>query len=306
MMTQTITAPPPIAHNKDFSVTHGHIEVIAPYVRRVVAPNASPFTFTGTGTYLVGDQCRTVVIDPGPDLPSHIDILIETLKETSEVLYAITHTHRDHSPATGALKEALGGISYAYGPHGGGSRTAVTEEAADWDFVPDVTLADGDRIEGEDWTLMAVHTPGHTSNHMCFYLPEQKALFSGDHVMGWATSVVIPPNGDMAQYKNSLRRVLDLDLEVVWPTHGAPILEPLPYIQSLLNHRIHRENQILAVLETAPHLLEDMVKEIYADIPSYMHPAAAQSLYAHLLHMIEVGTVKVKGPPSHESLFRRG
>lgn len=290
--------------NKDFQVEPGQVQTIAPFVRRIVANNPSPFTFTGTGTFLVGTGPETVVIDPGPDIADHIDILTSLLEDCPNPRYLITHTHRDHSPATAVLKQKLGGISYGFGPHTSEVAVEALEEGADREFVPDQTLKTNDCIEGTGWTLQAIHTPGHTSNHLCFYMPQNKALFSGDHVMGWSSTLIAPPDGHMGQYKTSLRQLFDLDLEVIWPSHGAPITHPKAFVQDLLDHRIAREEQILALLSTGPMWIEDIVADIYADKPSFIRPAATLSILAHLQHMVEVGTVSTKGAATKESHYR--
>ena len=186
---------------------------MTPLIRRVVARNPSPFTFKGTGTYIVGHG-KVAVIDPGPDISAHVEALLAALRGETVTHILVTHTHLDHSPAAAAIKQATGAKTYGFGPHGSGrdeDRTGVggvTEEGGDRDFVPDVVMRDGDAVAGPGWRLAAVHTPGHTSNHLCFALPQERTLFSGDHVMGWSTSVIAPPDGDMAAYMRSLDKLL--------------------------------------------------------------------------------------------------
>ena len=197
-----------IPFRREFSFEYGRLERVAPGVRRIVARNPSPFTFRGTGTYVVGDG-EVAVIDPGPDLDEHVAALLAGLSGEQVTHILITHTHRDHSPAAAALKAATGASTYGFGPHAGGKRgDPAVEEGGDWDFAPDVTVHDGDPIAGSGWRFEAVHTPGHTSNHLCFALPDQGILFSGDHVMGWSTSVIAPPDGDMSAYMASLDKLL--------------------------------------------------------------------------------------------------
>ena len=192
--------PVEIPFRRDFAFEYGRLEPVAPMIRRIVARNPSPFTFKGTGTYVVGNG-DVAVIDPGPDIAEHVDALVAGLSGERVTHILITHTHRDHSPAARALQAATGAPTYGFGPHAGGKRgDPAVEEGGDWDFAPDVTLRDGDRVAGKGWTFEAVHTPGHTSNHLCFALADAGVLFSGDHVMGWSTSVIAPPDGDMGAY----------------------------------------------------------------------------------------------------------
>ena len=227
-----------IPFNRERDFRAGVLEEVAPGIRRVVAPNPGPFTFAGTNTYVVG-QGRVAVIDPGPDLAVHVETLTRALARESVTHIFVTHTHNDHSPAARPLKAATGALVCAYGPHGpppGGSGPqggvaraddgVAIEEGADVDFVPDLFMADGERIAGPGWTIEAVHTPGHTSNHLCYAFCEERALFTGDHVMSWSTSVIAPPDGDMQAYIASLQKLLARKDRVLWPAHGGPVREP--------------------------------------------------------------------------------
>ena len=197
-----------IKFRRDFEVAHGVLEPVSPLIRRIVARNPGPFTFTGTGTYVVG-RGTVAIIDPGPDIAEHIDALLGALRGETVSHILVTHTHHDHSPAAAAVKHATGAPTYGFGPHGGAASPDGTgEEGADRDFVPDHAMREGDAAEGPGWRLEAVHTPGHTSNHLCFALPEERVLFSGDHVMGWSTSVIAPPDGDMTHYLGALEKLL--------------------------------------------------------------------------------------------------
>ena len=197
-----------IPYRREFAFEYGRLEPVAPGIRRIVARNPGPFTFKGTGTYVVGEG-EVAVIDPGPELAEHVAALLASLADESVTHILVTHTHRDHSPAAKALKEATGAPTYGFGPHAGGKRGEPgIEEGGDWDFAPDIVVRDGDWIDGGKWRVEAAHTPGHTSNHLCFALPDSGILFSGDHVMGWSTSVIAPPDGDMAAYMASLDRLL--------------------------------------------------------------------------------------------------
>jgi glyoxylase-like metal-dependent hydrolase (beta-lactamase superfamily II) len=270
---------------------YGQIEVLSPLVRRVIAANPGPFTYTGTGTYIIG-QGRVAIIDPGPIDQAHIDAISAGLKSETITHMMITHTHRDHSPAAAPLKAMTGAPTYGFGPHGmSADGEIVVEEGGDMDFRPDHVLRDGDQVRGDGWTLTAVHTPGHTSNHLCFALEEERALFTGDHVMGWSTTVISPPDGDMAAYFSSLERLLERTDQIYYPTHGAPVISPRPLVQGLIDHRYQREAQIRAVLANGPMSLRQMVPVIYKDVDARLHPAAARSVTAHLIRMIHVGQI---------------
>jgi glyoxylase-like metal-dependent hydrolase (beta-lactamase superfamily II) len=177
------------------------------------------------------------------------------------------------------------------------------EEGGDMDFVPDVAIRDGDVILGNGWTVEAIHTPGHLSNHVCFGLREEKTLFTGDHVMGWSTTVVSPPDGDMSSYMESLQKLLDFDYETYWPTHGPAITEPAPFVEALIAHRHDRMNQIRACLQDSPMQIADMVKKMYTDVPDYLHPAAARSVYAHILHMVSEGELQADGATTESAVY---
>ncbi len=220
-----------------------------------------------------------VVIDPGPLRDDHLAALKRAIggRKVSHIL--ITHTHRDHSESADVLKAWSGARTHAFGPQGAAS---TGEEADDTDFVPDVRLQDGDLIRGEGFTLRALHTPGHASNHLCFALEEERALFTGDHVMGWSSSVIAPPDGDMAAYLAGLRRLIARGDAILYPTHGAPVTEPALYMGALLQHRLAREVQILACLARGVTGLDALVNEIYAGLDPALRPAAALTIQAHL------------------------
>ena len=202
-----------IPFERDFDAPFGAAIAVTPLITRVLAPNPGPFTFKGTGVYIVGGGTDAAIIDPGPDLPEHVEALKRALAGRRLTHILVTHTHSDHSPAAAPLKAWSGAKTYAFGPHGSGKAEegVRVEEGGDRDFVPDMRVKDGDVIAGDGFTFECVYTPGHTSNHMCFALREEKALFTGDHVMGWSTTVVTPPDGDMAAYMASLRKLLARD-----------------------------------------------------------------------------------------------
>ena len=305
---------------RDLDVHYGRVEQVSPLIRRVVADNPSKFTYLGTGTYIVG-RGDVAVIDPGPRLDAHVDALAAALEPDERVTHLlVTHTHTDHSPATAALRERTGAPSYGFGPHGEvppddpvdrivfgdpeadgdpakekGRGEKELREGADTDFTPDISLRHGDVVSGPGWTIEAVHTPGHTSNHLCYALREEQALFSGDHVMGWSTTVIVPPDGDLGQYLASLQLVLDRDDDVLWPTHGPPITDPQALVRSYVAHRQDRTDQIVAVLADGPAGLTDIVPRVYRDVDKTLWLPAAMSTHAHLLHLVEEGRVRVVG-----------
>jgi glyoxylase-like metal-dependent hydrolase (beta-lactamase superfamily II) len=297
----------PFVKTLDFS--YGTVAELSPLVRRVVARNPSAFTFHGTGTYIVG-RGKVAVIDPGPADPAHIDALTHALRNETVTHILITHTHRDHSPGTAELQRRTGAPSFAFGPHPMPRGALAVEEGGDHDFRPDEIMADGDTLDGHGWTLSALHTPGHISNHLCFGLNEERALFTGDHVMGWSTTVISPPDGNMTDYYASLRKLLPRDEQRYYPTHGAPIDEhstgasPQHFVQALLQHRAGREDQIMRCLAAGPQTIPQMVTTMYHDVPSYLHPAAARSVLAHLIHMTEEGRVVSDSPPDEKAVYR--
>jgi glyoxylase-like metal-dependent hydrolase (beta-lactamase superfamily II) len=295
--------PVEIPFLREFSFQYGRLETVAPGLRRIVARNPSPFTFRGTGTYVVGEG-EVAVIDPGPDLDEHVAALLTGLagEHVSHIL--ITHTHRDHSPAAKALQAATGAVTHGFGPHAGGRRGGVAvEEGGDWDFVPDVTVRDGDEIAGLGWRFEAVHTPGHTSNHLCFALPEKGILFTGDHVMGWSTSVVAPPDGDMRAYMASLDKLLARSDQVYWPTHGPAITAPQPHVRAFVAHRREREAGILDCLAGGPQRIEEIVGKLYIGLAPGLQHAAGRSVHAHLLDLVSRDVVAADGPPTIDAVY---
>ncbi len=296
--------PVEIPFRRDFSFEYGRLESVAPGIRRVVAKNPSPFTFRGTGTYVVGEG-EVAVIDPGPDLDDHVAALLDGLAGERVTHILVTHTHRDHSPAAKPLKAATGAPTYGFGPHAGGRRgDPGIEEGGDWDFTPDVRVADGDAITGRGWRFEAVHTPGHTSNHLCFALPDEGVLFSGDHVMGWSTSVVAPPDGDMAAYMASLDKLLGRGDRVYWPTHGPAITEPRPHVRAFIAHRREREAGILDCLAAGTGRIDRIVERLYAGLQPGLRHAAGRSVHAHLIDLASRGLVACDGPPAIDATYR--
>ena len=264
---------------------------LSPLVTRVLAPNPSPFTGTGTQTHLVGTD-DLAVIDPGPDDPAHVEALLAAIAGRPVAAIVVTHHHRDHSPATRPLQRATGapivGAAPVFVADEGNARP---DAAFDRDYRPDRVLADGERVAGIGWTLEAVATPGHTSNHLAFALPEETALFSGDHVMGWSTTIVSPPDGDMAAYMASLERLLGRDDAVYYPGHGDLVDRPGRLVRGLLGHRKQREAQILRVLGDGGHPIGSMVERMYAGLDPRLLPAAERSVLAHLIDLEARGLV---------------
>ena len=293
----------PFRRELDFS--YGEVSEVAPGIRRVIAENPSPFTLYGTGTYILG-QGEVAVIDPGPADRSHIAKVLEALEGETISHILITHTHMDHSPGTRLLQAHTDAKSYAYGPHGAGKleQGVPVEEGGDMDFEPDEVVRDGDVLTGGDWSVECVYTPGHTSNHMCYQLRESKALFTGDHVMGWSTSIISPPDGDMGAYIASLERLLERDDAVYWPTHGPCIDDPKPHVRAFIEHRLARERQIMACIGQGVHRIEDMVPLMYTELPEFMYPAAARSVLASMEHLVGNGALKADGDVRLDAVYQ--
>ena len=277
----------------------GLCETPEPLVRRVLAPNPSPFTYTGTQTYLVGTDEALAVIDPGPDIPEHLDAIEAAIGGAEVVAIACTHTHRDHSPAAAPLAARTGAPIIGCAPVkiDGQSDDGQPRLDAPFDqsYTPDRVLDDGDTISGPGWTLRAIATPGHTSNHICFALEETGALFSGDHVMGWSTSVVVPPDGDMADYMASLAKLHDREDRVYYPAHGPAVERPRQLVRGMIGHRRQRERQILRLLEEQSRAIVDMVPLMYRGVDEQLWPAAGQSVLAHLIDLERRGSVTRSG-----------
>jgi glyoxylase-like metal-dependent hydrolase (beta-lactamase superfamily II) len=285
-------------------VVYGRVEQVSPMIRRVIAENPSKFTYRGTGTYLVG-RGEIAVIDPGPALDSHRDALAAAIDGERVTAICVTHCHSDHSPLAAWLRDETGAPTIGFGPHPRPADDELTdeladgvkvEEAIDFAFDPDLRVIDGDVAgTGRDWTITAVHTPGHTSNHTCFAFAEERVLFPGDHVMGWSTTVVSPPDGDMAAYVDSLRKVAGRADATYWPTHGPSIPSPQRYVEALVAHRLERERQIVEVVGAGVEDIPAIVTRLYADIAPELHKAAGRSVLAHLVKLVADGVVRVAG-----------
>jgi glyoxylase-like metal-dependent hydrolase (beta-lactamase superfamily II) len=295
---------PAIPFVKTLAFDYGAATDVTPLVRRVVARNPSPFTFHGTGTNIIG-RGNVAVVDPGPDDPEHIDAVLRAVRGETVTHILVTHTHSDHVPAAPAIARATGAKIHAFGPHPRPPAGETPEQEGELAFAPDIRLADGDVVEGDGWTVEAVHTPGHISNHLCFAVREDKALLTGDHVMGWSTTVISPPDGNMADYFASLRKLLPRGETVYIPTHGAEIRDPIPFVKACIEHRLNREAQILARLKEGPQMIPEMVAKNYADTPKHLHAAAGRSMQAHLIQMVKDGRVETgDGRAKADSLYR--
>jgi len=314
---------------------YGEAVQVAPLVRRVIARNSSKFTYHGTGTYLIGGAAagdEVAVIDPGPRLDEHRDALAAAIAGQRVTAILVTQCHSDHSPLAAWLRDETGAPTLAFGPHprlvdpdadvpytdlddpdddaadaGSGpdatdptapsADAAKIEETTDHDFEPDVRVADGDiAATGPGFTLRAVFTPGHTSNHTCFSFDEQRALFTGDHIMGWSTTVIGPPDGDMRAYFDSLRKVQGRRDVTFWPTHGAPVTDTAPFVDAFLAHRLAREAAVLARVRDGDESIASIVRTLYADVDRKLHKPAARSVLAHLVKLVDDGLVAIAAP----------
>lgn len=313
-------------------VSYGTPEPVSPLIRRVIAENPSKFTYRGTGTYLVG-RGDVVVIDPGPRLDSHRDALTAALAGERVAAILVTHCHSDHSPLATWLGGETGAPTYGFGSHpvpdpawealgvdapdpddeherdaetGEPKRDPVEmEESTDYAFVPTHHVVDGEVVRAADLTFTAVHTPGHTSNHLCWALAEERALFTGDHIMGWSTTVVSPPDGDMADYIASLRKVADRDDQVLWPTHGPPRHDAREYVPALVAHRLQREAAVLDAVRAGRSSIRDIVELLYVETPRTLHKAARRSVWGHMIKLVGDGEIATADgtPPGIQSTY---
>lgn len=290
-----------IPFKKDMDFEYGIAGRVSPLIRRVVCNNPSGFTYHGTNSYIVGNG-KVAIIDPGPDDQDHISRLVDAVKGETVTHIVVTHTHIDHSPGAALLKQAIGAPIVGAYPKPQGDERSV--EAGQEDFEADQVLADGDTIMGDDWTLEAVFTPGHMSNHHCLALKEENSLFSGDHVMGWNTTIVSPPDGNMKDYFASLDICMGREEAVYWPGHGPEVKNPRPFVRAYLGHRKMREAEISRCLNDGLTRVPEMVKRMYAHLPEKMHWAAGRSVLAHLEHMVETGRAANEGGISTEAEFK--
>lgn len=297
-----------IPFNKDFPLKPGVVDEVVPGVRRVLCDNPSPFTFTGSVTYIVG-KGNVAIIDPGPIDEAHTQALLNAVRGETVTHILVTHTHNDHSPGVAALKAATGATVYAEGPHRASrpayaSETRATESGGDWNFRPDVTLKDGEIVEGDGWRLETVTTPGHTANHIAFAWPERKLMFIGDHVMGWSTSIVAPPDGSMVDYMASLERLTLRDEQLYLSGHGPEIPDAVRFVKFLIRHRKAREASILHRLAKGEADIPTIVRASYIGIDPRLVGAAGYSVLAHLEDLVARHVVTTDGDPTIEGSYR--
>lgn len=289
-----------LAFNTEMDFDYGVAKNVAPGVRRIVANNPGPFTFKGTNTYIVG-RGNVAVIDPGPDDPDHIDAILQAVKGERISHILITHTHRDHTDGIAPLKEHTDAPVLAFGETGkerGAQTTSPSGKAfVDLGLAPDEILHHGDEVKGDGWTLDAIHTPGHAPDHLCFALAGQRLVFSGDHVMGWNTTVVAPPEGNMGDYMNALERLLERNDKVFFPGHGGRVETPQRAVRAYLMHRKMRESAIYGCLENGDTFIPQIVSRIYSGLNAELEGAAALSVLAHLEHLVDRGRVQCEERP---------
>jgi glyoxylase-like metal-dependent hydrolase (beta-lactamase superfamily II) len=297
-----------IPFDKSFDLPPGRVEEVMPGIRRLVAPNPGPFTFTGTVAYIVG-RGKVAVIDPGPAIEGHLAAIADAVRGETVTHIFVTHTHRDHSPGVGPLKTLTGATVLAEGPHRASRPLNIGEAtrldaSGDMDFRPDRTLADGELVEGDGWAIEAVATPGHTANHMAFALRGADVLFSGDHVMAWATSIVAPPDGAMRDYMASLEKVRTRPEQIYLPGHGGAVRDAPRYVVRFIRHREARENAILRRLGSGPADIPTLVRAIYIGLDPRLVGAAGLSTLAHLEDLVARGIVETDGEPALGGIYR--
>ena len=293
-----------IPYVRDIQFEYGACDQVSPLIRRVVANNPGPFTYVGTGTYIVG-RGEVAVIDPGPAMDEHLEAILAATAGERITHIVVTHHHLDHSPLAAPLKARTGATVYGC-PLGHAVEAAEVQMEAGEDeaFRPDVVVCGGGVLQGKGWTLEAIPTPGHTSNHICYALAEENALFCGDHIMGWSTTVISPPDGDMGAYFRSLELIKARGFDVLWPTHGPPVTDVQPFIEAYIAHRRAREAQILAQLAEGRTRIKEMVPILYKDVDPRLHPAAAHSVLGHMIQLVREGRVLASGAPGLDSDYR--
>ncbi|MET0294964.1 MAG: MBL fold metallo-hydrolase [Phenylobacterium sp.] len=295
-----------IPYVREIAFEHGRCDQVSPLIRRVIAANGGPFTYTGTGTYIVGHG-QVAVIDPGPDDPQHLEALLAAIEGETVTHILVTHHPIDHSPLARPLQARTGGviIGCALEEQKTDDSGVATEAGDDLRFMPDVSVCGGGpAAAGPGWTLEAIATPGHTSNHICYALAEENACFTGDHIMGWSTTVITPPDGDMSAYFRSLDVIKARGFSTLWPTHGPPVTEVTPFIDAYIEHRRAREAQVEGAVREGLSRINDMVPVLYADVDPRLHPAAARSVFSHLIDLVRQGRVLTDGPPAADGTYR--
>lgn len=289
-----------IEFDRSATAPPGEVVQLSPLVRRLIAGNGGPMTFTGTCSYIVG-RGRVAIIDPGPEDPAHLAQLLAAVSGETVSHIVVTHTHRDHSPGARALRAATGAKIVGCGLHRPFRELAAGEAvrldaAADPEHAPDHVMAEGDAVTGPGWSLVAIATPGHTANHLAFALPEEETLFSGDHVMAWSTTIVAPPDGSMAAYMASVEKLRGMQHVLYRPGHGGPVSEPQRFLRGLVQHRRQREAAILGRLRAGDERIAEMVPPIYQGLSPALHGAAALSVLAQLEDLVARGLVNCDAP----------
>jgi glyoxylase-like metal-dependent hydrolase (beta-lactamase superfamily II) len=297
-----------IPFDKNLGLAPDMVDEVMPGVRRVMANNPGPFTFKGTISYIIG-RGQVAIVDPGPDDPAHIGALLDAVRDETVTHIFVTHTHRDHSPATPTIKHETGATVYAEGPHRAARPLHIGEHnpldaSADRDFKPDLALRDGEIIAGNGWTIEAVATPGHTANHMAYALKEKNLLFAGDHVMAWATSIVAPPDGAMSDYMASLQKLAKRNEAIYLPGHGPAITDAPRFVNYYILHRKAREASILHRLAKGETDIPTIVRAIYIGIDPRLTGAAGLSVLAHLEDLVARGLVETDGTPAINGVYR--
>ena len=297
-----------IPFDKNLDLAPDTVDQPMPGVRRIMANNPGPFTFKGTISYIVG-RGKVAIVDPGPDDPTHIAALLDAVRNETVTHIFVTHTHRDHSPAVPAVKHATGAIVYAEGVHRAARPLHIGEHnpldsSGDRDFKPDVMLKDGEIVAGDGWTIEAVATPGHTANHMSYAFKEANVLFAGDHVMGWATSIVAPPDGAMSDYMASLHKLAKRPEQIYFPGHGPAISDAKRFVNYYILHRLAREDSILHRLAKGETDIPTIVRAIYIGIDPRLTGAAGMSVLAHLEDLVTRGVVETDGAPAIDGVYR--
>ena len=292
---------------RDFDFQYGRYDQLTPLIGRVIARNPGALTFTGTGTYVVGSSSpgsQVAVIDPGPEDEDHFTALLASVRDRDVTHVLITHTHRDHASLAHVFANETGAKIYAARLTNDVSMHTEGDDENHQPFQFDVEIVDGGVLRGDTWTLETLTTPGHASNHVAFALLEENALFSGDHVMGWSTTIIAPPDGDMADYLGSLDKVIRREFHTLWPTHGAPISDVAPFLAAYREHRLEREAQVLDSLTSGADTISDIVSALYAEISPTLGQAAKLSVQAHLIKLIQDGHVQADPKPDLDAIYR--
>ncbi len=285
----------PLTFNRQFTPDYGKAVELADGVRRVTCNNPGPFTWMGTNSYIIGEG-DVAILDPGPADEAHIQALLDATQGETISHILISHTHSDHSPGAALLRQHCDAPILAEGPHRPARPLHLGEinpldASADMELQIDQRLAHGDLVQGKGWTLEAIHTPGHTVNHLAFAFDDGSGLFSADHVMAWSTSIVAPPDGSMADFMNSLDVLMGREDAVYWPGHGGIVSDPAPFLAGLKDHRLDREAALMDRLAAGDETIPEMVSIVYRDVDKSLHGAAALSMFAQVEYLCQRGLV---------------